>query len=266
MLSLKVEGLDAARASVEGFSDRRFAAAVATALTRTVVATRAELQSVAQTSFDRPTPYTLRQLRYVPATAANWNAAVGYDIAGVTDIHGNIQRFSAGSDTPASKYLMPQVTGGTRRAKRFEVLLRAAGHLPDGYVTVPGQGATLDAYGNIARGQIIQILSQLRITAEAGYTRNMSRDERKQIAAQRKAGGRFFVIRVGDGRAAPGVYQREFIGRNITPIVMFVRDAHYAKRFDFYGIARRTSERLFQGELRKSLAEHQARIARRAGR
>lgn len=266
MLTLRVQGLDEARRSVEGFSDRRFAAAVATALTRTAASIRTDLQREAKAVFDRPTPYTLRQLRYVGATAANLTAAVGFDIAAVTDIRGTVQRFAAGSDVPSSKYLQPQVAGGGRRAKRFEVLLRAAGHLPAGYVTVPGQGAAIDAYGNMSRGQLIQILSQLRITAEAGYTRDMSFDARKQLAAQRKAGGRFFVIPVGDRRAAPGVYQREFAGRGITPVIMFVRAARYTPRFDFYGIASRLGAQRFPAELQRALAEHQARLGARAGR
>lgn len=263
MLQINIQGLDQLRQQLDGFSDRRFAAAVATALTRTAVAVRGEMRGVVQSTFDRPTPYTMRQLRYVAASADRLAAAVGFDISAITDIRGEVQRFESGADTPASKYLMPNITGGDRRLKRVEVLLKAAGHLPDGYLSVPGQGARLDAFGNIERGQLVQILSQLRITAEAGYTRNMSRDARKQLGAQRKAGGRFFVMPVG-GRVQAGVYQRELLGRNITPVLVFVRKASYRPRFDFYGIARRLAEPRLRAELQRSFAEHAARLKARA--
>lgn len=263
MLNIQIKGLDQLRRQLDGFSDRRFAAAVATALTRTAVAVRGHMQGVVQSTFDRPTPHTVRQIRYVAASADRLAAAVGFDISAITDIRGTVQRFESGTDTPASKYLAAQVTGGDRRLKRAEVLLRAAGHLPDGYVTVPGQGARLDAYGNMERGQLIQILSQLRISAVAGHTRNMSHDARKQITAQRRAGGRFFVVPPG-GRVQPGVYQREFTGRNITPVLVFVRGARYRARFDFYGIARGQAEQRLQLELRRSFDEHAARLKARS--
>ena len=84
------------------------------------------------------------------------------------------------------------------------------------------------------------MLSQLRITLVAGYTRNMAFDARKQIRAQRKAGGRFFVVQPG-GKMTPGVYQREFTGRNIAPVFVFVKATAYRRRFDFYGHGRRVA-------------------------
>jgi len=233
--------------------------AVATALTRT--AKRVEDAEVHEMRdvFDRPTPYTMSAMRYVPATASRPEAWVGFDVQRITDIRGQTMSFSRG-DTPASKYMAPQVEGGSRRWKRFERLLQMAGHLPQGWYAMPGAGARLDAYGNVSKGQIIQVLSQLRITAVSGFTRNMSDDARKQIAAQRKAGGRFFVMPVGS-RVQPGVYQREFIGRTITPVFIFVRRATYRPRLDFYGIAQRVAEKRLPQQLQRALAESAARLS-----
>lgn len=263
-LTVDIKGLDAAtQALAERFSLRRLNAAAATALTRTAVDMhKAERAELART-IDRPTPYTLSAMRYVGASADRLEAWVGFDVQRVTDIRGQTLSYTRG-ETPASRYMLPQVEGGARVAKRFERLLQVAGHLPAGWFAVPGAGARLDAYGNVSRGQVIQVLSQLRITGTAGYTRNMSDDARKQIAAQRKAGGRFFVVRPG-ARIAPGVYQREFTGRNITPIFIFVNRATYRSRFDFYGVARRVASERLPVHLRQAIEASAQRLSGRSG-
>lgn len=262
MFSIQVTGIDALRKELEQFSDRRFSAAVATAMTRTAVQVRSAVQTEAARSLDRPTPYTMRQLRYVAATAAKPVAAVGFNIAAIQDVFGSVLRYEslAPGSTPAGKYLQHQVDGGQRGLKRMEVALKAAGALPNGWVVTPGQGARLDAYGNVSRGQIIQALSQLRIQLVSGTNRNISTQARKRINAQRKAGGQFFVAPVG-GRLQPGIYQRELLGRNITPIFIFVQGARYRRRFDFYGVAQRKVAAVMDGELRRAVHESADRMA-----
>lgn len=251
MLKVEVKGLEQLKASLDGFSDRRFAAAVATALTRAGKHAQEELRDEMQRTLDRPTPYTLNALRLWPARADNLVAKVGF-------------RDDGRGGMNANHYLMPNVEGGPRVTKRVEAALRAIGALPNGWFAVPGQGATLDAYGNMSRGQIVQILSQLRITLTAGYSRNMSFDARKQVSAQRRAGGRFFAVPPGaKGGTQPGVYQRELIGRNITPVLVFVRQPSYGKRFDFWGKAKAITEARLPIELRRSFEEHAQKLAAR---
>jgi len=255
------------RAQVAQFSDRRFKAAMATALTRTAVQVRAGVQAEMPRVLDRPTPYTMRQLRYVGASADRLAAAVGFNVVSVTDERGARIGFRdlGQGETPAGKYLQPNIDGGTRRVKRLEEALRAQGALPDGWLVVPGQGATIDAYGNVARGQVVQVLAQLRIQLLSGTTRNMSFDARKQITAQRKAGGRFFVIPPGKGKQQPGIYQREFNGRNITPVFIFVRGATYRRRFDFDSLAKRLADQTLPGEVQRAVNESLARLSARSG-
>ena len=247
MSGITVTGLDQARASMLQFSARRLAAAKATAATRVAVQVRNEVRQEMRRVFDRPSPYTLNSLFIKPATAAAPTAEVW------------VKDDRAGSGTPAVKYLLPQVQGGQRGNKRLEAALRAIGALPSGWYVVPGQGARLDQYGNWSRGQIIQVLSQLRITLTAGYTRNMSFTPRKAINAQRRAGGQFFVRPVGKGKA-PGVYQREFSGRNITPVAMFVSRVNYQTRLPFDDIARRVAEREIGPQFARAIAESAARM------
>jgi hypothetical protein len=261
MIKIEVTGIDALRDQLRQFSERRFNATVATALTRTAVQVRAAVQSEAQRVFDRPTPYTIRQLRYVPATADRPVAAVGFNVAAIQDVFGRVLRYQdlGPGSTPAGKYLQAQIEGGPRKHKRLEVALQAAGALPSGYMVTPGQGARMDAYGNVSRGQIIQVLSQLRLQLVAGTNRSMSADARRQIAAQRKAGGRFFVAPVG-GKLQPGIYQRELIGRNITPVFIFVKSASYRKRYDFYGVAQRTADAVLGKEMQRAVSESMQRM------
>lgn len=249
------------RRQLAEFSDRRFNAALATALTRTAVQVRTEVLASMPRLLDRPTPYTLRQLRYVGATADRLAAAVGFGVASVTDQRGAPigYRDLGPGETPAGKYLQPQIEGGSRRLKRLEVALKAIGALPAGWFSVPGQGASIDAYGGVSRGQIVQVLSQLRVQLVAGSQRNLAAGARG-IAAQRKAGGRFFVIRPGEGRGQPGIYQREFIGRNVTPVFIFVKSVAYSKRFDFDRIAGGLAEQNLPVQIQRSLAEQLERL------
>ena len=220
-------------------------------MTYTALDIREEVKREMRAVFDRPTPYTMGSLYVKPATAASLVAETYF------------KDDSAGSGTPATKYLLPQVEGGSRGAKGLEVALRAVGVLPAGWFVVPGAGARLDAYGNVSRGQIIQVLSQLRITLVAGATRNLPFDARKQITAQRKAGGRFFVAKPGAKNLTPGVYQRDFYSEVVTPIFIFVKGASYRRRLDFYGIANRIARERMPVHVGRAIAASAQRLAAR---
>lgn len=261
-LDIQITGLAELRKSLAQFSDRRFAAAIATAMTRTAVEVRREVQAEAQRTLDSPTSYTMRQLRYVGATADRLAAAVGFNVVGIQDAAGKTLRYQdlGPGSTPADRYLTPNIRGGGRVLKRMEVALQAAGALPKGWYAVPGQGAPLDSHGNVSRGLVVQVLSQLRVQMVAGSSRNMSSDARSKISAQRKAGGRFFVVPPG-GRIQPGIYQREFLGKHIVPMFIFVRGVSYRPRFDFYGVAKRYADSVLPQQVRRAIGEHIARMS-----
>lgn len=253
-ITFDISGIDAATQElVSRFSARRLNAATATALTRTALDVREAVKREMRAVFDRPTPYTMGSL-YVRPAAANKLWAETY-----------FKDDRAGSGTPATYYIVPEVEGGPRRVKRFEASLQAAGLMPKGWLAMPAAGARLDAYGNVSKGQIIQILSQLRVRLTAGYERKMSFDSRKQIAAQRTAGGRFFAVKKGNSRLLPGVYQREFMGRNITPIFIFVSGAGYRPRLDFYRVARTEVEARLPVHVARALGDSAARLVARQG-
>lgn len=225
--------LDQVAGWAKGLAAEQLPFAMALALTLTGKDAKAEVEREMSRRFERPTPFTLRGIRLYPANKVTLKASVLWR-------------------EDARNWLAPQVEGGERKPKALEKALRAAGHLPPGWFVVPGQGARIDQYGNMDRGQVVQVLSQMRITMTAGHDRNMSFNTRKAINAQRKAGGRFFAIPPGSN-VEPGVYQRELVGRNITPVMIFVNGARYRTRLPMQDIVARVEADRFESNFRTAM-------------
>ena len=283
-ISVQVEGLKELQASMKDFSERRKSAALATALTRTAVQVRDKVKGLMPTLLDRPTPYTMRQLKYVAATAAKPVAAVGFGVVAIEDQLGNVIRYQnlGASETPAGKYLSTQIDGGARKAKRFEVALQARRILPAGWLAVPGQRAKMDAYGGQSVGEIKQILSYFDAASfKSGSDQNSNFKGREKLrkGTRKTAGFEYFAVQPGERRtftrasgktgtkaAQPGIYRRTLyaLGSRIEPIVIFVRAATYKRRFDFYNIAKAEGDRILQTELKRAIDESAARLRAKA--
>lgn len=228
-------------ASARGARDQvPFATAVA--LTRTARDVREVERKSMPTVFDRPVPYTLNSLYVKPATKQDLTARVW------------VKDDRAGSGTPATRYLVPEIEGGRRGMKGFERLLQRAGALPAGWAAVPGAGADIDQHGNMRRGQITQILSYLRAFGEQGYSANITDRKKARMARGTKAkrGVSYFVshgkLRDQTRHLPAGVWRRTSFGQAgtaLTPILVFVPRAQYRRRWDFYGIAEREIARQF---------------------
>ncbi|NGZ86424.1 hypothetical protein [Duganella aceris] len=230
---------------VGGQKQVRFATRVA--LTRT--AKRAELAEVREMRdvFRNPTPFTLSSTFTRPATTTRLEAEVKL-------------KDDSTKAVPASKFLAAQVSGGQRKLKRFEVALTAAGVMPVGYRAVPGQGAKVDNYGNMSRGQIVQILAFFRAFPEMGYKANMTDKGKARLArgSKRVQGFVYFVGTPGD-RLPFGVYQRINFngGTAIKPVLLFVRSALYQPIFDFKYVVEQTVKTDFDGEFTRAFREAQ---------
>lgn len=197
--------------------------------------------------FDRPNPYTQRSVYIKYARKDELFAEVGLK-----------DRFQAAKGTSPAKYLSPQVLGGGRSLKRFEVALRAAGVLPSGMFVVPGEAAKLDVYGNIQRGQIVQILSYFKAFPEAGYKANISTKKKASLrrGSKKRQGFEYFVGRPGGRKLPLGVWQRVYFagGTAVKPVLIFVTRAYYEATFDFEYVARKAAERKFAEEYNSALA------------
>lgn len=193
------------------------------ALNDTAKGARKAVQVVMGKSFDRPTPFAKRGVVYERASKDNLDARVV--IHGSKTPHGGL---------PAAYFLGPQVDGGRRTLKAFEVQLKARGLLPDGHVVVPAERTKLDRYGNVSQGQLNRIMSGLQVDYRgAGSTRVASTKKGKARRARGSRGGFYFVPGPGS-HLAPGVWlELGFPYRAIYPVLMFVEQVSYAKRLPF---------------------------------
>lgn len=191
--------------------------------------------------FDRPTPYVLNSIFIKPSNKQNLTATVGIKDTG---------------RKPAAKVLLSEIDGGSRRLKGYEIALRAAGALPNGYYTVPGEAATMDQYGNIAPSQIRQILSFFRANRDVGYTSNSTDKTRARLAKSTKnrRGIAYFSGSPGDGKLPLGIWMRIYsnFGVAIRPILIFVLDVNYQPIYDFEYVSKLAYDQNFNTEFEKA--------------
>ena len=181
--------------------------------------------------FDRPTRFTLNSLFLKPATKKRLTARVWL-------------RDWAPKGTPATKYLAPQIEGGKRQLKGFEKLLHAKGVLPDGYYAVPSRKARRDAYGNLNKGLLNQILSF------SGAQRDAAQNTKQGRKRQTRA--RFVLLDERDGK--PGGIWKLDSNKNLYPILIFVKAPTYDDRLDFFGVAEKIMKKHIKKELGRAIA------------
>lgn len=214
--------------------------AVARALTWTAQDVReAEQRHIAEV-INNPTTYTLRSLFLERATKSKLKARVWLK-----------------GDPYSQHYMLPLIEGGERKMKRFERRLQMTGYMRADERAVPGQGIALDAYGNISRGLINKILSQLRTAVVSGDYSNASSSKRSRakragvqyFASQGPQGGRSAlagrakgggVARAAGGQHLPrGVWERRqhAWGSSVRPVMLFVPTHRYSKLLKFFEVA-----------------------------
>lgn len=230
--------LKAFEAQMNSLQRRQLPYATALSLTRTAKFAERKVREEIGRVFDRPTKFTQNATFVTPATKQRLWAEVKIKDESVKAV-------------AAIKWLAPQIYGGTRSFKRFEGLLKARGILPAGMYAVPGQGARMDAYGNMSRGQITQILSRL------GASRDPLSNQTARSKRSRRNGDEYFALSVRRGRLGPGIYQRisyaEHFGKSagrqgtgggskVMPVMVFVPRARYRRRLRFYEVAEQSAQ------------------------
>jgi hypothetical protein len=213
---------------------------LARTLSKTAVAVKGAEVDEMRKVFDRPTPYTLGGVYVKTASKSNLTARVWLK-----------DKLQAGKGTAAADFLWPQVHGGERQLKRFEKALQYAGVLPRGYYAVPGSGAKMDRYGNMDKGQIVQLISYFQGFGEQGYRANMTGQKIKKLAKGKKTTRGFAYFAIPPGKHIyPGIYQRTGFawGTAIKPVLIFVRSTRYKKRFDFHGVGQTTADKVWENE------------------
>jgi hypothetical protein len=155
-------------------------------------------------------------------------------------------------NTPQATYLKTEITGGVRGTKPFEKSLQAIGLLPPGHVAVPGRAAEIDAFGNMSRKQINQILAYFK--AEGVKPLTAKRIKSLARTTKKRQGFVYFVGAPAGGRLPLGIWQRMADGRTIKPVLIFIPQASYHAIYKFDDVARATVERDFDRQFQASMA------------
>lgn len=235
--------LDRLRLTLNDFGRRQLPYAASLALNEAASRARRALEAEMAVRFDRPKPWTINSLYIVPSRKTRLEANVHFK-----------DRWESGgkSGVPAGVYLQRQIEGGPRGQKSHERALTRAGILPPGYFLVPTKWADMDAYGNMASGQITKILSSLGGFTNVGFTANWRKGSRSR--GVRKSESYFAIVpgrgqgprnEIDGGGLPPAIYKVTYEGgiRRERPVAAIVRQApNYGRVFDFYGIAMRTYE------------------------
>ncbi|KRA44686.1 hypothetical protein [Devosia sp. Root635] len=236
-LSISFEAdISSIKSEMPEWAQRRIPSITRNALNDSVIdAAHAETDKI-RGVFDRPKPLTERAPLYRKATSDSLTAWV-------------FIRDEASGGTAPSKYLMPQVMGGARGAKRFEVALRSIGVMRADEFAIPAIGFKRDQHGNVPGSTIVRILSQLR--AMERFAGSMANETAKSKVRNVRAGkARYFIPQTsgpradrGISRLPRGIYERQ--GNRIRAVFVFVKQPTYRKRYDFGQAARAKVERVF---------------------
>jgi hypothetical protein len=225
-------------------TDLQFRYAVAQAMTDSAKAGQQAITDSMSRYIDRPTPFTQRSTYVSFANPNRMRAEVGF------------KQFAA-KGTPAGKYLSAMARGGDRSHKRSESVLRGAGAIGRGQYIVPRREWQGDPYGNVPRGTMSMVLSQLKAYQGSLSYMNASGSARSQ--RKRAQAGQFFMSR--SGRAI--LYRPPGGGsRDVETAFMVLDDApNHERRFPIVRILNEEVERSYPRLIRSSLE----RELRRAG-
>lgn len=232
-LSIKVTGMDAALARLNGLSKQmKFAAAVA--MTKTAKDIEARLKGEMAGAFESASPYTARSTFSTAARKERLEAVIGIK-----------DKAPARGTSPATilKEHFAPGTGTQRGNKPFEKALMALGVLPNGWRVVIGNAMPRDAYGNPKRAAVTEILGAMKSRMQVAK----GRGKKMQLVG-------YFAIQPGSGsRLEPGIWWRS--GRSIKPMLIFVPAASYAQRVDLDKIGRETAQKAFDKHFDAALAD-----------
>ena len=229
---ITADGLDDALAALAKLGDGLAPRALADALNHSANQARQALRTEMENIFEpKPTPWVLNSIRVLHAKPSAAPEAALW-----------VQDQAAGKNPfTAEDYLLPQVEGGERIKRRGEGYLRESGILPAGRFVVPAGGARLDAYGNIQKGHMMQILSGLKAMKLSGSDSAASESKRSLRKGNALA---FFVLK--RGKTPIGIAERRTYGVGSRDkwvmVLAFVRQPQYRARFKFHDVVRRVAE------------------------
>jgi hypothetical protein len=254
-IKVKIDGLTELKSSINDLAKNQVPFATMKAINKTSQQIKEELVKEMGRTLDRPTPYTLNSLYIKYAKKTELSSEIGYK-----------DKSWSSKGNPAANWMHTQAEGGPRNLKRFESALSRIGVLLRGMRIVPGSACPLDAYGNIPPSFIVQILSYFRAFGEQGYRANIT-DKRKAALAKgskrKRTTGYEYFVSYGKGtwsgrqNLPAGIYKRIGFaqGSAIKPIMMFVKEPSYKKRFPFYETAQKIQDQNINKNFDEAMSE-----------
>lgn len=259
MIQIKVDTREAIRWLTD-IQRKQIPFATALALTRTAKAAQKQLKDEFKRVFDRPTPYTMNSLWTKTAKPNDLTAMV----------YMKDKAIGGGQYLSSAELLGHHFGGGPRERKRLEYRLQQNGFIESSEYIVPGQAAKLDRYGNMNRGQIVQVMSQIGIknmgsdsspTTSKRSRRNVAKagvifwshgPQANRRALIDKATGISYGWTGGAASRLPkGAWMRN--GRSVKPIMLVVKRVSYKKRIDMTAIVQRVADEEFPKQFNAAL-------------
>jgi hypothetical protein len=164
--------------------------------------------------FDRPTRWTKNAFMVWRATKRSLTSEV-----------------KARPSVASKHYLKVEEAGGQRPMTGIERNFAARAPFSGMIAAVVPDpaGAKLDAFGNWSNGERNQVMSQVKVGRDVGYTSNATEGSTKRRA--RRGGSKYFIPKQG---LAPGVYRRNKPGDVPVRVLKFAASAPtYKKRLGF---------------------------------
>lgn len=242
-VNIKITGLNDVRAQL-GRLAKQANYAASKAINTTAYAINARLKTdMASTFKGGATAYTLRAFSVLKSTKDNLTAEVA------------LRTDTKGAGLSYNKALAHLFTGGQRKYKKIEGLLRGRKLLPSSLTIAPGDAMWLDKFGNMDRKQLSEMLTML--LARPSNMRTIRKAGRGKTPKMID----YFVVQPGaKTRLHPGIYKRIETGKTsaVDAMILFVSPVAYRKLIDLDKLGRevvaKTFQPAFDAELAKALS------------
>lgn len=223
--------------------------AASLALNRVARDARKELREQMKAKFRNPVPFTLNSVYVKSSTKSNLAAEVG------------LKEFAT-KGNPASKYLLPQITGGPAYATRFQKALRANSILAPNEYAIPTQSdyLRLNQYGNIRPSQYTEILYSLQAFRDSSafvYAKNAKKRRMKYGYTARTTRAYQNEDNPRLKKFFPGIYTTnpKAIENKESALFWITRTPQFQGKFPFTGIAGDYVRKNWDKEFGRALAE-----------
>jgi len=186
--------LDGVMRKLERINQYQVPFAASLALNRIAVNIRDELRSTMKNTFNNPVPFTLNSLYIKASRKEDLSIEVG------------LKEF-APKGNPASKYLLPHITGGSAYNTRFQKSLAYKQLISPGMYAIPTQSDYIrrNQYGNMMPSQYTEILYSLKAFRDSSAFSFARHANKKRNTTE------YFAVtttrRTKKGYLYPGIYR-----------------------------------------------------------